>query len=284
MPSTEARSPRPEPAPASGDPAVPGPLRRRPVLIGLCAALVTVLLAAAALLPLPFSVALPGETVDVQGSSGGEQVIRISGAEVREPEGELRMTTIQATGPDATVRLPDVVSGWFSSERAVMPRDAVYPSGRTPREIREYNTAQMHESQDAAVEAALGLLDRSGRGIEVELSLEDVGGPSAGLLFALGIVNLLEGDGAGGDLTGGRVIAGTGTIEADGTVGSVGGVPLKTQAARRDGATVFLVPQDECGEAEGDLPEGLRLVPVRTLADAVGSLRALAAGDPVPSC
>ncbi|WP_093840623.1 S16 family serine protease [Streptomyces aidingensis] len=259
-------------------------LRRRPALIGLCAALVTLLLAVAALLPLPFSVALPGETVDVQGRSGGEPVIRISGTGVREPEGELRMTTIQATGPDATVRLPDVVSGWFSDERAVMPRDAVYPVGRSPREIREYNAEQMTASQDAAAEAALALLDLTGQGIEVELTLRDVGGPSAGLLFALGIVNLLAGDGEGGDLTGGRVIAGTGTIGADGTVGPVGGVPLKTQAARRDGATVFLVPREECGDAAGGLPEGLRLIPVETLRGAVDALRALADGGPVPAC
>ena len=88
----------------------------------------------------------------------------------------------------------------------------------------------------------------------------------------------------GGDLTGGRTIAGTGTIDADGKVGAVGGVALKTQAARRDGASVFLVPKAECSDARSELPEGLRLVPVTSLTDAVNALRALNRGEPAPSC
>ena len=121
--------------------------------------------------------------------------------------------------------------------------------------------------------------------IDVVLQLDNVGGPSAGMMFALGIVDKLNGDGSGGDLTGGRTIAGTGTIDADGTVGAVGGVPLKTQAAKRDGATVFLVPEDECSDAEAELPKGRRLVPVTTLKGAVSALVALETGTgSVPSC
>ncbi|NUR42610.1 MAG: hypothetical protein HOV73_21245, partial [Streptomyces sp.] len=146
-------------------------------------------------------------------------------------------------------------------------------------------TEQMKESQDAATEAALNYLDLSDKNIKVTLELADVGGPSAGLLFSLGIVDKLNGDGSGGDLTGGRVIAGTGTIDAAGTVGAVGGVSLKTQAAKRDGATVFLVPKDECGDAKAELPKNLRLIPVTTLKGAVNSLVALESGKgSVPSC
>ena len=90
--------------------------------------------------------------------------------------------------------------------------------------------------------------------MKVSLQLADVGGPSAGLLFTLGIIDKIDGDGHGGDLTGGRTIAGTGTIDASGKVGAVGGVPLKEQAARRDGATVFLVPRAECSDATAGLP------------------------------
>jgi Lon-like protease len=112
-----------------------------------------------------------------------------------------------------------------------------------------------------------------------------VGGPSAGLLFTLGIIDKLNGDGAGGDLTGGRTIAGTGTIDADGTVGAVGGVALKTQAAQRDGATVFLVPEEECSDAKAELPKGLRLIPVTSLKGAVSALTALESGKgSVPAC
>jgi PDZ domain-containing protein len=111
-----------------------------------------------------------------------------------------------------------------------------------------------------------------------------VGGPSAGLLFTLGIIDKVDGDGSGGDLTGGRVIAGTGTIDASGKVGAVGGVPLKEQAARRDGATVFIVPQDECSDAKAELPSGLKLIPVTTLDGALSALSALRSGQPTPTC
>ncbi|WP_326596882.1 S16 family serine protease [Streptomyces sp. NBC_01803] len=266
-------------------PAPPSPPdRRRPLLLALCAAPVAALLTVAALVPLPFSVTHPGLTADVLGEHEGVPVITISGAPVRDPAGELRITTITATSPDATVRMADVVSGYLADDEAIMPRDAVYPVGDDTEEIREHNQAQMRESQDTAVAAALSYLGLDADDVTVELDLGEVGGPSAGLLLSLGIVELLDGDGEGGDLTGGRVVAGTGTIDADGTVGAVGGVPLKTQGAGRDGATVFLVPRDECSDASANLPEGLRLVPVTTLRDAVDSLRALNAGESVPSC
>jgi PDZ domain-containing protein len=243
------------------------------------------LLATAVFAPLPFTVAQPGMTANVLGENKGEQVITITGAETRRTSGQLRMTTIEATGPDARVDLGDVLDGWFRTDQAVMPRDAVYPSGETVEEIEEYNAAEMKESQVTATTAALTYLGEDAGDIKVTLRLADVGGPSAGLLFSLGIIDKLDGDGSGGDLTGGRVIAGTGTIDTEGKVGAVGGVPLKTQAARRDGATVFLVPKAECADAKAELPKGLRLVPVTTLKGAVDSLVALETGKgTVPSC
>lgn len=257
----------------------------RPQALAVLAAPVVALLATAAFAPLPFSVAQPGMTANVLGENKGTQVITITGAPVRETSGQLRMTTIEATSPDTRVGLPDVIDSWFGTDRAVMPRDSVYPSGDSVKEIERYNREQMEESQDEATRAALDYLDREDDDIEVGLELADVGGPSAGLLFSLGIVDKLNGDGSGGDLTGGRVIAGTGTIDADGTVGAVGGVPLKTQAAERDGATVFLVPKAECSDAQAELPEGLRLVPVTTLKSAVDALIALEKGTgKVPAC
>ncbi|MCA2203717.1 S16 family serine protease [Streptomyces sp. SMS_SU21] len=257
----------------------------RPQALAVCAAPAAALLATAVLAPLPFSVAQPGLTADVLGENKGQQVITISGAPVRETTGQLRMTTIEATSPDTRVSLPQVIDSWFSTDEAVMPRDAVYPSGDDVQEIEQFNRKQMKESQDEATRAALRYLGRENQGIDVTLKLADVGGPSAGLLFSLGIVDKLDGDGSGGDLTGGRVVAGTGTIDAEGRVGAVGGVPLKTQAAKRDGATVFLVPRDECAEAKAELPQGLRLVPVTTLKGAVDALAALEKGTgEVPAC
>ena len=93
---------------------------------------------------------------------------------------------------------------------------------------------------------------------EVELSLDRVGGPSAGLMFALGIVDKLTAE----QENGGKHIAGSGTIAADGLVGPIGGIQQKLRGARDAGATVFLVPTDNCEDAAGAGVEGLRLVRV----------------------
>ncbi|MEU5213742.1 S16 family serine protease [Streptomyces sp. NPDC020742] len=252
--------------------------------LAACTALVLALLVTAALAPLPYSVAYPGMTANVLGQDKGKPVITLTGATPRKTSGQLRMTSIVATGPDASVHLSDIVKGWFRTNEAVMPKEAVYPVGNNTEEIAEHNAQEMKQSQDTATAAALNQLGKSPKDIKVSLSLADVGGPSAGLMFALGIVDKLDGDGAGHDLTGGRTVAGTGTITAHGAVGAVGGVPLKTQAAARDGASVFLVPRKECADAAAELPKGLRLIPVSTLDGAVDALKALRSGGPVPSC
>ncbi|MFC5722779.1 S16 family serine protease [Streptomyces gamaensis] len=253
--------------------------------LAICAAPVVALLAVAALAPLPFTIAQPGGTVNVLGADSGKQVISLKGVPGRTTDGQLRMTTIVVTGPQVDVRLRDVVSAWFRTDRAVMPRSAVYPAG-SAKENEQHNAEEMKKSQTAAEQAALNYLHRSPDQVKVDLNLADVGGPSAGLLFTLGIIDKIDGDGRGGDLTGGKTIAGTGTIAPNGDVGEVGGVPLKTQAAKRDGASVFLLPRKECAAAKQDSPKGLRLVPVDKLNDAVDALKALAAGqdDKVPSC
>ncbi|MCX4787003.1 hypothetical protein OG369_12630 [Streptomyces sp. NBC_01221] len=256
----------------------------RPRTLALCALPVLALFGVAALAPLPFTLAQPGTTANVLGKDHGTPVISIKGAPTRPTKGELRMTTIIATGPNADVGVGEVIDGWFRTDRAVLPRESVYPTGGSEKEIEKHNLEDMRKSQNFAVDAALNYLGKPKGSVDVTLHLADVGGPSAGLFFALGIVDKLDGDGSGGDLTGGRTIAGTGTIQANGEVGAVGGVSLKTQAARRDGATVFLVPKAECREAGAELPKGLRLIPVTTLKGAVSSLQALEHGRKVPSC
>ncbi|MEV2215339.1 S16 family serine protease [Streptomyces sp. NPDC050997] len=257
----------------------------RPRAVAVCALPIVALIATAVFAPLPFSLTQPGLTANVLGENKGTPVITISGAPTRDTRGQLRMTTIEATNPDTRVSLGEVIDSWFRTDQAVMPRDAVYPSGQSVKEIEQHNTKEMEQSQGAATEAALNYLKLDDKDVKVTLKLADVGGPSAGLLFTLGIIDKLNGDGSGADLTGGRTIAGTGTIDADGQVGAVGGVALKTQAARRDGATVFLVPKAECSDAKGELPKGLRLIPVTTLKNAVNSLTALESGKgAVPSC
>ncbi len=114
----------------------------------------------------------------------------------------------------------------------------------------------------------------------ITISLGDIGGPSAGLMFALALVDKLT----PGDLAGHRFVAGTGTINDAGVVGEIGGIAFKMAAARSAGATVFLVPTGNCPEAVSRAPAGLRLVRVSSLSDAVAALRALHAGAATPHC
>ncbi|MCG5216598.1 S16 family serine protease [Streptosporangium soli] len=116
---------------------------------------------------------------------------------------------------------------------------------------------------------------------EVAISVGDVGGPSAGLMFSLGILDKLT----PGALTGGKSIAGTGTITPDGRVGPIGGIQQKMVGARRAGATTFLTPADNCEEALKAVPDGLRLVKVGDLHTAVQAIDTIRAGSgPTPSC
>jgi PDZ domain-containing protein len=108
-----------------------------------------------------------------------------------------------------------------------------------------------------------------------------IGGPSAGAALALGIVDKLT----PGGLTGGRTIAGTGTVSDRGLVGPIGGIQQKVAAASAAHATVFFAPAAECGDAKSAAPSSMTLVSVRTLHDAVTSLRAIKAGsDAFPHC
>lgn len=115
----------------------------------------------------------------------------------------------------------------------------------------------------------------------VDLGLgNQIGGPSAGLMFALGILDKVGRT----DLTHGRFIAGTGTIDPNGTVGPIGGIQLKMIAARGAGATVFLAPAANCSDVSGNVPSGLQVIRVSNLHGAVTELKDLAARRPVPSC
>ncbi|GGS26850.1 PDZ domain-containing protein [Streptomyces griseoviridis] len=116
----------------------------------------------------------------------------------------------------------------------------------------------------------------------IDIKLADVGGPSAGLMFALGIYDKLT----PGDLTGGQFVAGTGTIDDDGKVGPIGGIEMKTVGARDKGARYFLTPAGNCAAAAKDTPDGLTLVKVDTIGDALDALKDIRSGDTgsLPSC
>jgi Lon-like protease len=114
----------------------------------------------------------------------------------------------------------------------------------------------------------------------VKISVGDIGGPSAGMMFALGIIDKLTNM----NLTGGKFIAGTGEIEVNGTVDPIGGIQQKMAGARAAGARIFLTPAANCPDTVGAVPPGMRLVKVSTLSGAIAALQALKQGKPVPGC
>jgi Lon-like protease len=117
--------------------------------------------------------------------------------------------------------------------------------------------------------------------VKVTIQLNDVGGPSAGLMFTLGIIDKLT----PGQENGGMHVAGTGTMDENGLVGAIGGIRQKMAAARADGATIFLVPASNCAEALLRVPDGLRLVKVTDVDDALSGLEAAVSGQgSAPSC
>lgn len=154
--------------------------------------------------------------------------------------------------------------------------------GRTPRgqkvnvtvrrkgEEKSFALTPRYEGERALVGIVLS------RGFEfpvkVNFALDGIGGPSAGMIFALAIYDEMT----PGDLTGGKKIAGTGTIDEQGTVGPIGGIRQKMIGARSDGAEYFLAPAANCDEVTGHIPEGLQVVKIDSLSDAINSVEQIA--------
>ncbi|MER7166901.1 PDZ domain-containing protein [Micromonospora sp. NPDC000207] len=337
-------------------------MRRRGMTV-LLGALLTALLSVGVLVtPIPYVVLGPGPTVDTLGSDDGTEVIEVDGQPTSTSEGELRLTTV---GVQPTVKLRTAIAGWFSADKAVVPRELVYPPGRTQEEVKERNEEDFRISQTSAETVALtklgypirvvvrtvapdgpsaGVLqvgdvvtsvdgtavttarsltdliraqpagselaigftrsgtagtatvtsrEQDGRpriGVDInqeqphpftlKINLADIGGPSAGLMFALGIIDKLQPE----DLTGGKIIAGTGTIDDQGGVGAIGGIPQKLVGAKDAGADAFLVPADNCAEALRNPQPDLPLLRVASLDEALTALETLRAGGRPTLC
>ncbi|BBH64649.1 hypothetical protein ACTI_13340 [Actinoplanes sp. OR16] len=115
---------------------------------------------------------------------------------------------------------------------------------------------------------------------DIEIDLDKIGGPSAGLMFSLGIIDKLKPE----DLTGGKIIAGTGTIDDGGNVGPIGGIPQKLVGAKKAGAELFLVPKDNCAEALRNTVPGLPMAEVATVDDALAALATFTSGGTPKPC
>ncbi|WP_234988108.1 PDZ domain-containing protein [Demequina sp. NBRC 110056] len=118
--------------------------------------------------------------------------------------------------------------------------------------------------------------------IDVTVNVAEVSGPSAGLMFSLGIMDKLT----EADELAGAAVAGTGTIDVSGDVGPIGGIRMKMYGALDAGATAFLAPVENCDEVAGNVPDGLDVYSVDTLDDAYDAIVAIGAGttDSLPTC
>ena len=126
----------------------------------------------------------------------------------------------------------------------------------------------------------IAVMDAPWAPFTIDFNLANIGGPSAGLMFSLAVIDKLT----TGDVNGGKFVAGTGSIGSDGKVGPVGGVIHKMSSAQEAGATVFLVPADNCDEARTAAGDGMDLIKVETLPQAVDALKALTSGGAPPLC
>lgn len=342
-----------------------GPRMTRRTLTLVSAGLVLVaLVCVAALRPVPYVTMRPGPVQDTLAEVDGREVVAIGDQKIYPTKGQLDLTTVSVTSPDANLSLGEAVSAWLDPDKAVLPRDVIYPPSQSVEEAQQRSSVEMTSSQDAAAVAALTELgydltfdvtvveviedapaqghlreadvivavdgqevteasevaellqavepgtestltvrrdgertevvtptaaapddpDRTIVGIQIadepelpfEVNIElgnQIGGPSAGLMFSLAIIDKLT----PGALTGGLHIAGTGEISPDGEVGPIGGIQQKVAGANEAGADAFLVPAQNCPEAvQADDAEEINLVRVATLDEARTAIESLA--------
>ncbi len=222
--------------------------------------LVSFFLLAAFFAPLPYAVIQPGDGTDVL-----KKVINIKGAEVFPSTGKLLVMSVLVSSPGAPVFSGDVISSWMDADSIVLPREYIYPPRIKASTLKAQSDADMKISQASAVASAFEYLGLTpSKAPKVSIALENTGGPSGGLVFALGIIEKLTRD----DLLKGRVVAGTGTIDGHGNIGAIGGINEKITVALRSGASIFFAPMENCDEIY-NTPISLKIYGVSTLKEAV---------------
>ncbi|MEU6118523.1 PDZ domain-containing protein [Streptomyces sp. NPDC047117] len=200
----------------------------------------------------------------------GDVIKAVDGKAVKQPTDVAGLVTKRKPGEKVTFTL-------IPAKEAA----AAEKKGKKPTGGRDVSLTTKKATDGRAIVGIQAGLDHTFP-FEIDIKLADVGGPSAGLMFALGIVDKLT----PADLTGGKFVAGTGTIDDKGVVGPIGGISMKIVAARDKGAEYFLTPKDNCATAAKDTPDGLHLVKVNTIHDATRALAKIRKGDTkdLPSC
>ena len=193
-----------------------------------------------------------------------DQILTVDDVVMKTPEQVVTAVRSKPIGSDLS----------FSVIRDDTKLDVVVTSGTRPDDpVTE---------QDEATIPYIGIgIDLSySADFDIEFGVTGVGGPSAGTMFAIGIIDKLT----PGALTQGKIIAGTGTIDPEGNVGEIGGIQQKLIGARDAGAVLFLAPQGNCDDVIGHIPDGLTVAAIETLDDALEAINAFNMGNSVTSC
>lgn len=250
----------------------------------------TLFFALATIAPLPFAIVLPGEAQNIF-----KNVITIKDLENYPATGRIDLMSIRVTNPDTWIFGPEIIYSWLDADRAVYPKTAIYPPGTSTEEESKQAKADMVGSQDKAISASINFLQShpeilapvgtantlqsaSNMAIaekraaaldpkKIKFKVGETGGPSGGLVFSIGLVELLTQK----DLMQGRHIAGTGTISVRGVVGPIGGINEKIASAQKVGATIFFAPVENAEEIS-HVPAGIKVITVATLAQAISYL------------
>lgn len=194
----------------------------------------------------------------------GDQIIAVDGVKVLKPEDVVSAVRSKPIGTALT----------FSLVRSASPLEVVVVSGSRP------DDSATSEDESKIPYIGIGVDIYYQADFDISFGVEGVGGPSAGTMFAIGIIDKLT----PGALTDGKVIAGTGTIDPAGNVGEIGGIQQKLIGAREEGAELFLAPQSNCKDVVGHVPAGLTVVPVTTLAEAMQAIDDYKAGKTLKEC
>ena len=245
----------------------------------LARAILTLLFGLALFAPLPYVVLTPGNAQDVVDKIITPSKTADTSLKFYKADGHIYLLSILISSPDAYVTGAELIYSWGRSDYSVMPRSLFYRDGVSATAEKAIAKTEMVDSQLSAKVAALNLLqseypDLGTSKIEpsdIAISLAKTGGPSGGLAFALGIVELLTPE----NILRGRGVASTGTIDSKGNVGGIGGVAEKILAAEKAGATLILVPKSNCQDlAPGvaTIPKGIKIAAVSTLKEALTAL------------
>ena len=194
----------------------------------------------------------------------GDEILTVDGVPMTTPEQVVEAVRSKPIGTDLN----------FSVMRGGTKLEVVVTSGtRSDDPETEQNEATIPY-------IGIGIDINYSAEFEIKFGVTGVGGPSAGTLFAIGIIDKLT----PGALTQGKIIAGTGTIDPDGNVGEIGGIQQKLIGARDAGAVLFLAPAGNCDEVIGHIPDGLTVAAIETLEDAMDEIEAFNAGAQVRTC